>query len=430
MQASSAQIGAEGENLFDALQTPDLPFNRDAYIHQRLAEVVCHEMGHCLGLRHNFVASTQLSLQQLSNPAYVLAHGTSASVMDYVPYNVGAIKHKGVDYYQTTVGDYDTWAISYGYTLTPAVTPEGDKTWLSPIASESGQPSHRYLSDYTADDYDPADVRYDFSSDPLAWSARLMEISHYLLTTASSRRIQNGESFYGFSRSWVSDLNTYLRAASYIPRYVGGVNLNNGYKDASGTVPIKPLDAASQRKALSLLDKYVFGEDAFGFRKQDLDMLTFNPNIRSNEAPSQARSFPMKSSIAAFQGATLNQVFLPAVLTRISNNEFRSSDTLGLAELFDSVDHAVWSELGSGHEISPLRRELQLDDLNLLIGFVVNRNPAVPNDAHALALTHLKSLQTRIAAAKPSAKGPYGVPHLTECLAKINQALSAQILAG
>ena len=428
MQESSARIGEEGENIFEALSTPDLPFNRDAYIHQRLAEVVCHEMGHCLGLRHNFIASTQLTMSELGNAGYVAEHGTSASVMDYVPYNVGAIKHKGVDYYQATVGDYDRWAIQYGYTAIDSDTPQGERRVLNQIASEDGLPGHRYLSDSTADDYDPADVRYDFSAQPLDWAAKLMDVSQYLLDTAGERRIRKGQSYYIFTRSWSGALNTYLRAASYVPRYIGGVNLNNAFVgDKNGGEPIEPVAAGDQRKALNILDKYVFGESAFHFKKDDLAKLTFNPNVRSNEANGQQRLFPIRSTVSSFQASTLHQVFAPAVLARISNNEFRSSDTLTLAQLFHDVSDSVWAELRSGDEVSDLRRQLQREHLTILTNLAVHTDPGTPDDARALALANLKSIRSQLEAGRLSAKGAYGKAHYGDCLAVIDQALNAKM---
>ncbi|HWD39026.1 MAG TPA: zinc-dependent metalloprotease [Fimbriimonas sp.] len=427
MQQSSAQIAAEGANLFEGLSAAyGIPFDKKAYIHQRLTEVVCHEMGHCLGLRHNFISSTQITLKQLGDPAYVANHGTSASVMDYVPYNVAAFKKRGVDYYQTTVGDYDRWAISYGYKEPVSDSPTAEQHMLSQIAREGSETGHRYLSDGTADDYDPADVRYDFSGEPLDWASKLMNTARYLLVTSSNRRIKNGESYYNYSRSWTGALNTYLRAASYVPRYIGGVNLSNGYKgDPGAGLPITPLPAAEQKKALHILNNYVFSETAFKFPKDDLDKLTFNPNASGNEASGQQRLFPIRNQVGAFQSATLRQVFNPNTMSRITNNEFRSNDTLTLAQLFRDVNDSVWSELSTGHEISDLRRQLQRDDLTIMIDLAVHKDAVSPDDARALALAELHKLKGRIEGAHAS--GPYGKAHLADCLNRINQALSAHI---
>ncbi|MHB8635390.1 MAG: zinc-dependent metalloprotease [Fimbriimonadaceae bacterium] len=427
MQESSARIGVEGEDLFESLATAGAPFDKAEYIHQRLAEVVCHEMGHCLGLRHNFVGSTQATLKQLGDPNFVQNHGTSASVMDYVPYNIAALKRKGVDYYQTKVGDYDRFAIAYGYTDTHALTPQEEKPALLKIASQGSLPGRRYLSDGTADAYDPADVRYDFSAEPLSWAAREMQVFKYLLDTASARRVKSGQSYYAFSRSWTTALNGYLRAASYVPRYIGGVNLSNDYAgDPGARKPVEPVAVQEQARALRLLNKYVFGESAFAFRRADLAMLTFNPNVSGNEANAAARLFPIRNSVADFQSATLKRVFTPDVLNRIANNEFRASNTLTLPELFHSVHSAIWSELSAHHPISDLRRQLQRTDLGILIGYAVHRDPSTPDDARALAMVELRRLKTKIEASRPS-RDDYTRAHLADCLAQIKQALSAQM---
>ncbi|HLK15452.1 MAG TPA: zinc-dependent metalloprotease [Fimbriimonadaceae bacterium] len=430
MQASSARIGAEGENMFELLSTQAAPFDKPAYIHQRLAEVVCHEMGHCLGLRHNFIASTQASLKQLGDEAFVAKHGTSSSVMDYVPYNIAALKKKGVDYYQTTVGDYDRWAIQYGYSDFGQMTPEADKPSLLKIAAHSTEPGHRYLSDGTADGYDPNDVRYDFSAHPLDWAEREMEVFSYLLDSAATRRIKKGQSFYAFTRSWNGAMNGYLRAASYVPRYIGGVNLSNDFAgDPKAHMPVEPVGAKDQRRALHLLNKYVFGEGAFNLKRTDLAMLTFNPNTSGNEANAQARLFPIRNTIADFQGTTLRRIFTADVLSRIQNNEFRDSTTLTMPEFFHSVNAAVWADVGAGRPVSDLRRQLQREHLQLLVAMVVHPDAATPDDARSLALAGLNGIKAKIESSG-GGKDEYTRAHLADCLAQIKRALSAQMVVS
>lgn len=425
--ATSARIANEGEVLFDALQTPGAPFNRTAYIHQRLTEVVAHEMGHCLGLRHNFIASAEISLKQLGDAKFVKEHGTSASVMDYVPYNVAALKKNGVDYYQTVLGVYDKFAIQYGYTAVDAQTPQGERYKLSQIASNGSLPEHHYQSDGTADDYDPLVVRYDMASDPLEWASRQMDVAHYLLVTATNRRLKSGTSYYEFTRSFTGALNTYTRAAAYIPRWVGGVRLSNSYVgDPKGQAPVTAVDAPSQRKALNLLDRYVFSESALQLPKGDLDKLTSNPNAVGNEANGRTRLFPIRSTISAFQTTTLEHLFSNDVLNRVSNNEFRSSSSLALPELFDNVDHSVWSELKNGHEISALRRDLQRAHLSTMV-HLVTKDTGAPADARSLARAELGSLRDRVAAARPKAKGKYAAAYLSDVIARIDQALQARL---
>ena len=82
-------------------------------MHLMLRSVIAHEMGHILGLRHNFKGSTYLTPHELAQPGNMV----SSSLMDYVPFNIFALHHAGVPYYNANPGKYDVWAIEYGYTL-------------------------------------------------------------------------------------------------------------------------------------------------------------------------------------------------------------------------------------------------------------------------------------------------------------------------
>ncbi len=84
-------------------------------IAQAVKEVVMHEVGHTLGLRHNFKASTAYSLQDVNNPEFTAKKGTSGSIMDYLPANIAAKGEKQGDYFSPTIGPYDYWAIEYAY---------------------------------------------------------------------------------------------------------------------------------------------------------------------------------------------------------------------------------------------------------------------------------------------------------------------------
>ena len=83
------------------------------YVYKGLVDLVLHEVGHTLGLRHNFKASSIFSIDQLSDPKFTTSNGISGSVMDYHPVN---LFDKGNTVFQIKPGPYDIWAIEYGYT--------------------------------------------------------------------------------------------------------------------------------------------------------------------------------------------------------------------------------------------------------------------------------------------------------------------------
>ncbi len=106
----------------------------DEFVHQGLKEVVMHEVGHTLGLRHNFKASAWKTLEEMNDPAKSRTEPTVGSVMDYTPPNIVPKGTPQGAYYTTTLGPYDMWAIEYGYKII-----KGDeKAELAKIASRSG----------------------------------------------------------------------------------------------------------------------------------------------------------------------------------------------------------------------------------------------------------------------------------------------------
>ena len=96
-----------------------------------------HEVGHTLGLAHNFKASTLYSLAELNDPAKTAFTGIGASVMDYNPVNLVPEGMTQGDYFSTTTGPYDTWAIEYGYKQLKGGSPDAEQPELVKIAARS-----------------------------------------------------------------------------------------------------------------------------------------------------------------------------------------------------------------------------------------------------------------------------------------------------
>src|SRR5437899_9590090 len=144
------------------------------FIGQGLKELVMHEVGHTLGLRHNFRGTAAIPKEKLFDRAYTATHGTSASVMDYNPPAIALDRSRQGDYYSRTIGTYDRWAIKYGYATVAGETPDAERAGLRSIAAEASDPDHVYGTDedagFAAYGLDPTVTRFDQTSDPLAWA--------------------------------------------------------------------------------------------------------------------------------------------------------------------------------------------------------------------------------------------------------------------
>ncbi|ASC73166.1 hypothetical protein XM38_041280 [Halomicronema hongdechloris C2206] len=119
----------------------------DTYIYQYLRALTAHEVGHVLGLRHNFLGSTLLAPEELNDRAATRQRGLVSSVMDYFPPNLAPPDSEQGDYFPVTVGLYDQWAIEYGYRPFPQALPHQAQQQLQQIAQRSPAPELAYAAD-------------------------------------------------------------------------------------------------------------------------------------------------------------------------------------------------------------------------------------------------------------------------------------------
>ena len=421
---------------YTALSLVGVKVSEKDYINGFLRYVIAHEMGHLMGLYHNFIASTQHSLSDLADPAKVREKGVAASVMDYTAFNVQGIKNK-VDYWSQTVGPYDIWAIQYGYLPIDATSPKGELFKLKQIASQSNKPGHAFQNDMMADSFDPCIVRWDVSGEPLAYWEKIMNLSKYLMKTLAQRSPKKGESYYEFTRDFNGLLNNYARGAAVASRYVGGMHVNRNHKGDPGEKPtLTATKVEDQKRALTLLNLYVFGENAFNFPASYFGHFTtdpFGPDIASMVSGSYNPEFPIRDTITSIQKAALSRLFNPTVLRRIVNNEYRVGDksqALTLPYLFNSVGSTVWSELGAKKNVSTLRRQLQRAHLSAMVDMVTKPASSVPEDGRMLAWNELRNLKTRLSNAKSGTYDDYTRVHLDESLMQVNRALDARVTIG
>ena len=126
----------------------------EAIVKATLKDVITHEVGHTLGLRHNFRASTIYTEKQLSDPEFTRKNGLGGSVMDYNAWNLPLANEKQGEYVMSTLGPYDYWAIEYAYKPIAA----SKAAELAKIAARSNEPYLAFATDEEtpADGMDPA----------------------------------------------------------------------------------------------------------------------------------------------------------------------------------------------------------------------------------------------------------------------------------
>ncbi len=413
--------------------------SREEFTHLQLRQVVMHEFGHCLGLRHNFKGSAMLSPAQLQDKAMTEKYGIMGSVMDYGGPNLAPVGGRQADYFMSKPGPYDEWAIEYGYRDFGGSSYD-EYLGLKAVASRSREFGHDYASDENADSIDPTITRYDLSSDPLAYRIALVERAHLMLGLLEFRRPAPGEPYYTLTRRFTRILGQYNSNAVAVTRFIGGIiTERNHYGDPGAVVPVRPVPFADQRRALQFLCHILFSDTALRFSPDLLARLQQNPvPYGPLTAGAGAQDLSILDTLANVQAAGLFAVFNAGTMGRIETNEFRASagsHPLSVLEAVNTVTATVWSDLDKPTPapvgaVHPLRRRLQRTHVDALIALARSTDSGVTaGDAGAFALATLRGLAAKITAAETRAHDPATAAHLTETRVRITRFLHAQTIA-
>jgi hypothetical protein len=442
---AAAQL-AFGATAMELRDTPVTPEEKQKYLYQALREVTAHEMGHVLGLRHNFHASTMLPLSELNNVALTRERGNVGSVMDYNPANIAPPGTAQGDYFTGVVGPYDLWAIEYGYTLTDARSPEEELPALRRIASRAAAPELAYGTDEECDfgpdprSVNPLITRYDLSSDPLGWSEQRMRLCRDLLRRLEPRVPAQGKSYTELRRKFARIMGTYTGMAFYVSKQVGGIYTSRSFRgDPGAPLPQQPVPAAQQRRALGILETYLFDTRPFQFPPSLLNKLARENNwhwgVDVGQMLNGSDDYPLLQQVLGTQRAVLARLTHPVLLTRLASGELRvahPSEAFTLPELLSRLTKAIWSEVASPTTLKPIsgmRRSLQREHLNVLIELMLQPQAGTPEDARTLAWAELTGLRGRLVAAQKTTAGmdAYTKAHLAESAARITRALDARM---
>ena len=415
----------------------------EEYLSQALKEVVMHEVGHTLGLRHNFKASAWKTLAEMEDAAKA-NEPTVASVMDYSPVNIVPAGIKQPAYYTTTLGPYDYWAIEYGYK--PITGDENAE--LAKIAIRSGEVGLDYGTDEDteANDPDPQSLRFDLGKDPVAYAQRQIAIVNSILPKLLDRTVDAGDGYQRARQAFGILLGEHYRTVRFAAKLIGGVNVYRDHKgDNQAHPPFKMVDAAQQRLAAKLVLEQ--GLVSHKFEPTLLNSLAATRWSHWGSPEIRRIDYPIYNQISLLQSEMLGALFGPVVLARLQDGELKTpagEDSYTLAEHLKTSIEGVFSELAAppvgefnnrNPYISGFRRNTQRAALKRLSD-IVRRSPSdtgsqlkLPEDARVLVRMHLIDLQGRVDAtlAKADLKlDDYSKAHLLDAKLRIKQVLEAE----
>ncbi len=413
-------LGARGD------LDPDGP-EAEAFVLAYLRDVTMHEVGHTLGLRHNFRASHAVSARQVSDPDFTRSEAFTGSVMEYAPVNLPRPGEPVPSPFQTTLGAYDYWAIEYAY---KPIAADLEKAELANIAARSGEPALAFGTD--EDNFlgiDPDALQFDLGDDVLAFATRRFDIARDLFQRQESRPLNPGEDYASLRRALAYAVRDAGRAAGVLLRQVGGLRTLRDFPN-TGRDPLQPLPAPAQRAALQLLSQRVLAADAF----------VISPALQRRLAPdyferaeqlATPTDFPLGQTVLELQRAILNPLMSDALAARLIDSETKynkPTQALRLGELHDQLEADIWSELAGGQDIAQPRRDLQREHVNRLAALVLRPATMTRGDARALVRGRSAALAQKLErAAQHRSLSTEARAHLVDSAETLRSALAAPL---
>ncbi|MEO0254748.1 MAG: zinc-dependent metalloprotease [candidate division WOR-3 bacterium] len=418
----------------------------EKFIGDAIRELVMHEVGHTLGLRHNFKASSSTPFEKLNDTSFTHKYGLSLSVMDYNPVNISLDSKKQGDFWNKKVGEYDKWVIKYGYAPCYKQKEDGpfpmkgeliedpveEFKYLKKIARENTSPFYAYGTDEDASFYygvDPLTSTWDLSDNLLKYAEERAFITKNVLPKLEDVLIQEDESYLRLRNAFVRvNYEKYIASLPLI-KFIGGVHFNRFHKGYEKP-PLDPVPPENQRKAISFLLQNFFLQNSFNFDENLLNKLAPNRwahwGMWNSFYPTD---FPVHDFVLFLQKSILEFLFYPERLKRVIDNVVRTKDKspFTLSELFENVTNSIFEEVLKDEItiINSFRRNLQRAYVEKLGEVLLSEK--YPSDAKSLSRYELTKVKDKIEKKIDKIEDLDTKAHLIEIKEKIKKILESSL---
>jgi hypothetical protein len=368
-----------------------------ALIRQFLMDLVMHEVGHTLGLSHNFGGTFLLSPDE-SYDNNVTKNGILySSVMDYTDIHISPGRDND-HYFNTAVGPYDDWVIEYAYSDSLDGT-EDEAQRLDNIARRSNQPFLLFGTDdhnMSSPGYgsDPRIQWYDMSNDPIGYADDRMNLIARASNEVLDKFLVQGESYHEIKDAYIILLAQYSRAANVISKYVGGVEIHRStFSPDALNAPLVPTTYQEQKRAMTILRNQVFAPNALSFGQSTYDYLLSDRRLWDVYASSEDPK--IREWTLDIQRGVLLNILNPRVMNRISDS-MSYGNTYSINEVMADLTDALFQDDLTDTVILN-RQDLQSTYIEAL-AYLLNESPYTDYQSLAAILTELKRVQGLLSA--------------------------------
>lgn len=397
----------------------------DALMGQLVRFVSSHEVGHTLGLRHNFGASNATPVEKLRDKKYMSTHGHTSSIMDYARFNYVAQPEDSVTDLFPRIGDYDKWAIEWAYKpIYNTKDEKADQAILNEWFKTKAYPNRRLWFLTEINPYDPRAQNEDLGDNAMLASEYGIKNLKRILPNLMNWTREDGKDYRILKEAYESVVDQFRRYLGHVSKYIGGIYETPKTYD-QGSPIYEPTPAALQKDAVRFLSKHIFTTPTWIINKEILNKIQ----------PGQGLD-----NIRALQEPVINGIFNEDRFQRMIETSAAMPGSYQVTDLLKDMQSSIWSDLAGSGEIDIFRRNLQKIYVERLIQMLVT--PAGPsntvsvfgttipgrmdpkkNDVLSLVRGHLKNLRSQMIPAALRRGNSISGMHLDDLSVRIQKVL-------
>ena len=394
--------------------------------------VSSHEVGHTLGLRHNYGSSSTVPVEKLRNKKWVEANGHTPSIMDYARFNYVAqpgdnVTAKGI---YPRIGDYDLWAIEWGYKVVPNATSAAEEVGALNKLTTAKLANRRHWFGTETNPDDPHSQNEDLGDNAMKASEYGIKNLQYILTKLPDWTREPNEDYKNLETMYGQLTAQYNRYLGHVAKNIGGIYENPKTVEQAGPV-YERTPVETQKEALAFLDKNLFTTPMWLLDKPVLDDIGGNP----------------LTVVSRSQETILSRLLSNTTLAKLIEGEALDGDkAYKITSFFADIDNSIFKEVKLNQPIDVYRRNLQKIYVEKLLELLkpapasAASMPATPGgmpasgnamtatnakygDVMSVAKAELRTINTLVKSSLPSQKDSLSSYHLQDISDRIEEAL-------